>query len=160
MAINKSEFLTVKKYVTDDILDYCLFDAIAEAVVPAYEELYAANEPVSPVIGDYAEHLKRLDRLSTYATHFLVQKDPEFASKEIDDRLCRDIDWFDRINAWTYSAEYEGDVRIDVIWDCVGTWTAKEYDADGDLSHVGTGKTAQEALNAMRLIVPDDLLDA
>lgn len=159
MAINKNEFLTVKKYVTDDLLDLCLFDAVAEAIVPAYEELYGP-EPMTYGDTDLVEqHMLRTDRLATYATHFLIEKDESYASREQDDRSCRDISEFDRVNPYTYSAEYAGDVKVEVIWDCVDTWTAKEYDMDGDLSHVGTGKTAQEALNAMRMIVPDDLLD-
>lgn len=157
MSINRNEFLTVKKYVTDNLLDLCLFDAIAEAIVPAYEELY--GEQTIPNDPDkQREHFLRIERLSTYAAHFLIEKDPTYASHEHDDRVCRNIDQFDRVNAWSYAADFDDGSRIDVVWDCVGTWTATEYDFDGDVSHVGKGGTAQDALNAMRLIVPDDLL--
>lgn len=159
MAINKSEFLTIKKYVTKDLLQYCLFDAVAEAIIPAYEELYGTEMPNLNDSDQRYEHFLRLNRLSDYATHFLVELDPIYASHEYDDRICRDIDCFDRVNPWKYVVEYEGDTKTEVVWDCVDTWTAKEWDTDGDLSHFGTGRTAQEALNAMRLVIPDDLLD-
>lgn len=159
MSINRTEFLAVKRYVTDDLLENCLFDAIAEAVVPAYEELYG-DQTIPSDPDRRREHFQRVERLSTYATHFLIEKDPSYASHEQDDRICRNIDCFDRINAWAYAADFEDDSRIDVIWDCVGAWTATEYDSDGDMSHVGTGSTAQEALNAMRLVIPDDMLRA
>ena len=156
MSINRSEFLTVKKYVTDDLSGLCLFDAIAEAVVPAYEEIFGT--PMLPA--DSEEQLARIDRLSTYAVHWLVEMDPSFASHEVDDRACRNLDNFDRIDVQTYSAEFFDGTKIEITTDFCGTWTAIEYDSDGDISHVGKGDSAQDALNAMRLIVPDDFLAA
>lgn len=153
MSINKTEFLTTKKYVTEDLTRECLFDAVAEVVCPAYKELYGGE--VYDCTNE--EDFVRVDRMMTYATHHLVEIDPSFADFDNDDRCCRQLDCFDRLNAWTYVQEFARKCRVTIESDLCGTWTALEYDFDGDLSHRGVGSSAQEALNAMRMIVPDDL---
>lgn len=148
MSINKTEFYATKKHVTKDLLDFCLHDATSEAFYATYEELYGPVED-SCETKEYAE---RADRILTYATHFLVELDPSYASYDEDDRICRRIDCFDRVSPTKYALGDDGNYYVTVDSDCNGTWTAYEYDSDGEISHEGKGETPQKALNAMRMV--------
>lgn len=146
MKYNENEYMTVKKHVTKTIAEtYCLNDACAEIVFPAYEELY--DDDV-----DDDTYYERMDRLTTYAIDMLQELDPTIVR---DGALAhREMELFEPIrhDAWAYY-QRKGDVdaRVIVAW-ALGCYAACEYGMYGEPTHYGTGKTPQEALYNMRLI--------
>jgi len=152
MAINMAEFNAVKRQINDELLALGFTEAAGTATRLAFKELYDD----SGLKLSEEESLKATDRMYSYARELVLTPGRFDANRESDDVCCRDIECFDRISPWKYGMEWLEGATTTVESDLCGTWTAKEYDSDGDLSHMGIGKSPQEALDSMRML--DDYL--
>lgn len=148
---NMSEYEAVRKRVTQDLADnYCLNDAVAEIIYDAYEEVYG----VCPDdMRESAEYWVRLNRMDDYAIDALQELNNEIV--ENGELACRCFDLFEMAgdDVWEFRARRSdkmAQVRVSRHGD---TYVAVEYDDDGDETHRGEGRTPQDALYSMRLVL-------
>lgn len=149
MKVSKVEYNAVKKYVTREIADgMCLNDACAEAIFAAYDELYGQM-----IDCDYEIRDERISRMQTYAIDLLQELNPQIVRD--GELACRSFDLFVEVrhDMWAfYDRATDEQPHVVVGWG-IGSYSAVEYDLDGDVVRYGTGKTPQDALYAMRLVI-------
>lgn len=149
MKVSKVEYNAVKKYVTQEIADsMCLNDACAEAIFAAYHELYGQT-----IDCDYEVRDERISRMQTYAIDLLQELNPQIVRD--GELACRSFDLFVEVrhDMWAfYDRATDEQPHVVVGWG-LGSYSAVEYDLDGDVVRYGTGKTPQDALYAMRLVI-------
>ena len=149
MKVSKVEYNAVKKYVTQEIADgMCLNDACAEAIFAAYHELYGHT-----IDCDYEIRDERISRMQTYAIDLLQELNPQIVRD--GELACRSFDLFVEVrhDMWAfYDRATDEQPHVVVGWG-LGSYSAVEYDLDGDVVRYGTGKTPQDALYAMRLVI-------
>lgn len=149
MKVNKAEHDAVKRHVTQEIADsLCLNDACGEVIFHAYDELYG------PMI-DFSDETcaERISRMQTYAIDLLQELNPQIVRD--GELACRSFDLFVEVrhDMWAfYDRATDEQPHVVVGWG-LGSYSAVEYDLDGDVVRYGTGKTPQDALYAMRLVI-------
>lgn len=149
MKANRTEYDAVKRRVTKDLADsWCLNDACAEVVFRAYEDVYGTMTG-----RDHRIREERLCRMERYAIDLLQGLNPRIVRD--GELACRMFDLFVEIrhDVWGfYDRATDEHPHVAVGWG-LGSYSAVEYDPEGNVVSYGTGETPQDALYAMRLVI-------
>ena len=147
--LNKAEFEAVRGLVKPEHAEMCLNDACAEVIFDAYDLLYGPFDPAS----DDPEVWERMNRIDTYAIELLRRIRPEIVQD--GELAARFLPCFDETEGgYRYLYSQSGDLYpVVTVRPKNGVWEALEADSTGDVTHRGTGRTAQDALYAMRLVM-------
>ena len=147
--LNKSEFEAVEALVRPEHAQMCLNDGCAEVIFDAYDLLYGKFDPASTD----DEVWERMNRIHAYAIELLTRIRPSIIRD--GELAARFLPCFDETEGgYRYLYSKSGDLYpVVTVRPKNGVWEALEADSTGDVTHRGTGETAQDALYAMRLVM-------
>lgn len=150
---NPTEYRIVCSMVKmEDVDDLCLHDAIAEYLFPAYDACHEESYDEA-IENDHDIDWESINRIDSYIVDRLIQlgREDDWTQGE---SIFRDITCYTQEASDRYCLRDKvGDLMADVFQLDDATWEACKYDGM-DIESQGYGDTPQEALEAMRLVLP------